>query len=136
MAFWEKLPKSKQPKCKSFLKAQKGVHGPTTVLKLEFFSFIAGLLEPYLLAYQTDSPMILFMYEDLQNLVTYLLKLFVKSSIIESCTSGLDLKKIDLFNKQNLVKNKDIVLGFAADTKLSEMKRQDIINDAQAAEFR
>ena len=136
MAFWEKLPKSKQPKCKSFLKVQKAVHDPTTVLKLEFFSFIAGLLEPYLLAYQTDSPMIPFMYEDLQKLVTNLLKLFVKSSIIESCASGLDLKKIDLFNKQNLVKNKDIVLGFAADTKLSEMKRQDIINDAQAAEFR
>ena len=34
------------------------------------------------------------------------------------------------------MKNKDIVLGFAADTKLSEMKRQDIINDVQAAEFR
>ena len=91
MAFWEKLPKSKQPKCKNFLKVQKAVHDPTTVLKLEFFSFIAGLLEPYLLAYQTDSPMIPFMYEDLQKLVTNLLKLFVKSSIIESCPSGIDL---------------------------------------------
>ena len=59
----------------------------------------------------------------------------MQSNVFERCASGLDLKKINLFNKQNLVKNKDIVLWFAADTKLSEMKRQDI-NDAQAAEFR
>ena len=35
------------------------------VAKLEFFSYIAGIVEPYVAAYQTDKPMIPFMYADL-----------------------------------------------------------------------
>ena len=45
--FWEKLPKSKQPKCKSFLFLQNAVHDPLTIAKFEFFSYVAGLLQPF-----------------------------------------------------------------------------------------
>ena len=56
--FWEKLPPSKRPKSKSFFNVQEAVNDSLKLLKLNFFSFIASLMEPYLRAYQTDKPMI------------------------------------------------------------------------------
>ena len=37
---------------------QEAVNDSLKLLKLNFFSFIANLMEPYLHAYQTDKPMI------------------------------------------------------------------------------
>ena len=56
--FWEKLPSSKQPKSKSFLNVQKTIKDKLILLKFKVFGFVATILEPYLLAYQTDKPMI------------------------------------------------------------------------------
>ena len=66
--FWENLPPSKRPKSKSFLNVQEAVKDSLNLLKLDFFSFIASLVEPYLRAYQTDRPMIPFMCNDLKKL--------------------------------------------------------------------
>ena len=101
------------------------------VAKLEVFSYIAGIVEPYLAAYQTDKPMVLFMYADLMELVKHLLKLFIKSSVIGNCKSGADIKKID-GNKINNYK-KDICVGFSAENRLFELKRKDKVNDKHSS---
>ena len=44
--FWKKLPKSKEPKCDSYNIVKDAVDDPLTVAKLEFFIYVAGLLEP------------------------------------------------------------------------------------------
>ena len=75
--FWERLPPSKRPKSKSFLNVQEAVKDSLNLLKLDFFSFIGSLVEPYLRAYQTDRPMIPFMCNDLEKLSENLLKLFI-----------------------------------------------------------
>ena len=75
--FWESLPPSKRPKSKSFLSVQEAVKDSLNLLKLDFFSFIASLVEPYLRAYQMDRPMIPFMCNDLEKLSENLLKLFI-----------------------------------------------------------
>ena len=36
-----------------------------TTAKLQFFLFVAGILQPFLKLYQTDQPMIPFMYNDI-----------------------------------------------------------------------
>ena len=77
VGFWEKLPTSKQPKSKSFLNLQEAVKESVT-LKLDSFSFIASLMEPYLHAYQTNKQVILFMCNDLEKISKNLLKLFIK----------------------------------------------------------
>ena len=64
--------------------------------KFQFFTYVASVLEPFLRLYQTDAPMIPFMYFDIKNLVTNILKLFVKLEVIEGCKTALDLLEIDL----------------------------------------
>ena len=65
---WEKLPSSKQPKSKSFLNVEKAVKNKPIHVKFEDFSFVASILEPYLLAKQTNKPMIPFMYSNFKRL--------------------------------------------------------------------
>ena len=55
--------------------------------------------------YQTDQPMIPYMYSDLKKLL------------------------------RKLVKLKDINIGFAASSRLKELKRKDLISNGQIASF-
>ena len=71
--FWEKLPKSKQPACKSFLHLQSTVIDQFSVANFQLFSFVVSLFGPFLTVYQTDWPVFPFMYEDLTDIVRKLL---------------------------------------------------------------
>ena len=73
------LPPSKQPRCKSYGVVKGSIKNPFTVAKLKFFSFIAGLLKPYLTIYQSQKALIPFLYDDLQSLYKELLELTIKS---------------------------------------------------------
>jgi len=52
---WLKKTPLKQPKCKSFAALKAYVDDPLIVAKLNYFSFIAGLLTPYLTRYQSQN---------------------------------------------------------------------------------
>ena len=65
---WEKLQKSKRPSSKSYLTVKESVEDPLVTAKLQFFSFVSSIVEPYLRKYQTDKPMIPFIYFDLKDL--------------------------------------------------------------------
>ena len=47
VAFWLKLPKSKQPKCKSFESVKEAVEDELTTAKLSFFSYLASIFQPF-----------------------------------------------------------------------------------------
>ena len=78
---WESLPKSSRPNSKSYDAVVKGVKDELTFAKLSFFSFIAGLLKPYLTKYQTDQPMIPFLAKDLEAMYKSLMRLILKTII-------------------------------------------------------
>ena len=85
-----------------------------TPAKLSFFSFLASHLEPYLVKYQTDWPMMPFMYDELTLMCRKLLDLVVKGNVISQADTGLQLNKIDLSKSQNLQKDNEIQIRFAA----------------------
>ena len=136
MAYWEKLPKSKQPSSKSFFNVYKAVKDPLTVSKLQYFSYIASHFEPYLTLYQTDQPMLPYMFDDILELIKNILSLFLKPSVIENCKISADLLKLDLMKNENLLPTKSITVGFAADVSLKKLLRQDKITPIEASQFR
>ena len=92
--YWGKFVPSKQPKCKSCDILKVTVKDHFMVVKLEVFSYIAGIVEPYLAAYQTDKSMVPFMYADLMELVKHLLKPFNNPVLLETANLELILRKL------------------------------------------
>ena len=136
ISFWEKLQKSKRPLSKSYLTVKESVEDPLVTAKLHFFSFVSSIVEPYLRKYQTDKPMIPFIYFDLKDLVIKLLDIIVKPAVINNCKSGKQLKEIDLSNEENLVNVGKINMGFAVEDIIKRLEQQDKVSLSQLKAFK
>ena len=129
--FWQKLAPSKQPKCKSYTTLKEAASDKVVIPKLQFFTYVASVLEPFLQLYQTDAPMTPFMYFDIKNLVTnqsFFYKLiFVKLEVIKGCNTASDLLEIDLSMEKNLFKVNQISVGFATEIFLPDLMKKDLV---------
>ena len=112
VAHWEKLPKYKWPSSKSYWNVKAAVEDPMTPAKLMFFSFLAGILQSVLVKYQSDKPMVPYIYQDLLKLLRKLMQLIVKPNIVAYCSSAINRKCIDLDDKNVIIKPKDTNIGF------------------------
>ena len=72
--YWTSLPKSKQPKCKSFVIVSKAVDDVLSRLEFCFFSYKASLFHPFLRKYQSELPLIPFLHDDLTKVLKEFLK--------------------------------------------------------------
>ena len=62
VTYWKSLSRSRRPQIKSYERLVECYSDPLVPAKLHFFSFVAGIFEPYLTRFQTDAPMIPFMF--------------------------------------------------------------------------
>ena len=92
-----------------------------------FFSFVAGILQPILVKYQSDKPMVPYIYLDLLKLLRKLTQLILKLDIVANCSSVIDLKCIDLDDENVIMKPKDMNIGFGMQNIITELKRKDVI---------
>ena len=74
--------------------------------KLQFFCFIAGIMQPFLTKYQSDKPIL--------KLIKRLIQFIVKPDLLKKRENYLDFRRIDLDNKESITKSKDVNIGFAA----------------------
>ena len=115
------MPKYKRASSKSYANVKAAVEDPPA--KLPFFSFVAGILQPILMKYQSDKPMVSYMYQDLLKRLRKLIQLIVKPDIVANCSSAMDLKCIDLDDKNVIMKPKDMSIGFGLRNIITELKR-------------
>ena len=126
-SFWQKFPKSQTPNSKRFLNLERAVNDLFTPAKLSFFSFIAGILQPFLITYQTDDPMVPYLYNDLFNIIKKVMSLIVKPDIMIKCISGADLKNVNLSNEDNFMKPKDTTPGFSTTPAIVDLRKKDLV---------
>ena len=107
--------------CKSFPSVQYAVNDKFFVAKLQFLNFVASLVKPFLTVYQFDWPVLPFMYGNLINMVRKLRQLFMKLDVLNKCTSGTALKKLDLTN-QILLNQMKLSIGFAIERSCNRCK--------------
>ena len=135
MNFLKSLPKRKQPSSKSFENVKIAVEDVLTPAKLSFFSHFTSLFEPFLLKYQTQNPMLPYLYTDLVDLFRSVLKLITKDEAVENCQSGNQLTKIDFESGNVLKKNRDVTIGFSTESVLSDLKKKDLVKDSNIQNF-
>ena len=131
--FWVKKPKSKQPKCKSYINVQKACNDLFTVARLNFFSYVAGFFKPFLKSYQSNSPMIPYLYNDLSELTKKNLQWFIRADVINANLK--DFIRIEMKN-ENFLKISSIHLGFACESSLAKIKNKDEATDSEIKKFK
>lgn len=133
--YYDSLPKYKQPSFKTYIHVKNAVSDPFTKSKLYYFSYIAGLLQPFLKIYQTDKPMLPFLFDDLKSLVKTLLTNIVDSNILEKSKTTKELLDIKL-DQNNLLKTNDVHIGFAASSEVRKLLVKDVVTTKQVAVFK
>ena len=118
--YWGALPKSKRPKCTSYSTVVEGTKDDVTLAKSEFVGYIASLLQNILVEYQTDAPMIQFLFEDLFSIAKSLMDLIVKPDVLSSIVNGSQLQSFDFIEKESFLPLKSITVGFNAERNIME----------------
>lgn len=112
---------NRKPNVASFSVLEDAFSDQFLSAKLEFFKLIAQKLEPFLQKYQTDVPMIPFVYADLIALLRRLMKLVVKKQLYDGATSANKILSISLAPQStDLLSSKDISLGIATEAVLQK----------------
>ena len=114
------------------MKVQKADNDKLIVPKLQFFSFIADHFKLFLTVYQTNAPMIKFLYSDIKKPFHESLSLTVKVDVIEK----KNICDIDLVNKENILPLKTVNIGFAVEGTISKLIPSDMLNLSQVKTFR
>ena len=85
--------------------------------RLQFFAFVLGIFEPYLVMFQTDAPMLPFMFSKLEKIFSRLIRLILKQ---EKLTIPImeRIKKKWLMDKNNHLEH-DALVDIGAATKVS-----------------
>ena len=120
--YWEGLSKSKKPRNnKSF--DYLVIHHQDLLMtaKLHFFAFIAGILKPFLVLFQTDNPMLSFMYDKLSEVLKRLIVLMYKKEKINEAKA----MKEDWLNNKNSQMD-EFLIDIRAATK-------DVLSNAKVA---
>ena len=68
------------------------------------------------------------MFKDLEEIALQLMQLFSKPEVLEANKSGNKLIKIDLYEKGNQIKAKEINVGFAVEAAIDALRRKDIVS--------
>ena len=98
--------------------------------KLEFSLFICKSIEPFLLKFQAQRPLVPFLYQEMLGVLRLSLDAFVRSSVIESSVTDGNLTKIDLDKEENLKSLQNIDIGFGVNSRLKKL------NPLQQLKFR
>jgi hypothetical protein len=111
---------------------KKACSDPLIRAKTQFFISTASMVEPFLRKYQTNQPMVSFLYNDLGNCLRSLLTRFVKKDVLAGADSLLKLTKIKVASNETWCSYKDVDIGVAAKTELAQCK----VSDREKLEFR
>ena len=123
--YWEGLSKSKRPRNNTSYDTLVTYHKDLLIpAKLHFFVFIAGILKPYLVVFQTDSPLLPFMYDELFKILIRLLGLIVKKEKLDENNLREIMKEKWLKDTENHLE--EFLIDLRAATK-------DVLNKAKVA---
>ena len=136
LEFRESLPKSKRPKSKSYEKVKCALVDRLLIVKLNFFSYAAGMIEPFLKKFHTDKPTIPVLFFELKTTVASLLEVIIRSSVIESCKSTKKLISISLSDQDNLLPLNKMNICFAVSGAIKKLVQSDKVSCDGLKKFR
>ena len=103
-------------------------------IHVPIFSFVPKILQPYLVAHQTDKPMIHFFYQELSALIRKIIEIIVKPKVLSDCNAATK-KRIDLYESSSLLNDKDVNIGFDTTKMLLDLQKKYLITVKECSQF-
>lgn len=119
--------KTKPPQTKNYEIIKKCLADEFLGAKLSFMLTVALQLEPFLTTFQSNKPLLPFMYGDLFSLMKNIFNRFVKKEKMDTVKNGQHLLDLDVENSANLLTAKDIDIGFGASAACKGKKEVDVL---------
>ena len=94
------------------------------------------MFNPFLTLYQTDQPMLPYLYDDLYCLLKNIYSVIIKPDTMEKYTTAYQLKQIDLDKDDDFLATKELNIGSVASTHIDKMKKKDEVSKKEISEFR
>ena len=85
--------------------------------------------------YQTDEHMVMFLAEDLYDMVTKLMNKFVKKSVLDAGDSMYKIANLDVLDKNNHKAIGEIDIGFTTKATLGNLAKGKVVSDRGILEF-
>lgn len=123
-----------KPKNRSFEVVQECCSDKLITAKLTFCLSVSKQIEPFLVRYQTDKPMVPFLSGDLFKLIKSLMDRFIKPTVMKDVTSATKVAKIDLSKDDIYLEYSKVDIGFVTETTLKELGKK--VTDRQLLDFR
>ncbi|XP_055620811.1 uncharacterized protein LOC129765028 [Toxorhynchites rutilus septentrionalis] len=98
-----------EPKSDSYVDVVECLKDPLLLAKLTFFKSVAAEVEPFLREFQTDNPMVPFLYNNLSQMARSILGRFMQIDQLKNITQ-VTIEEIN--EAKNHLPMKEIVLGF------------------------
>ena len=112
----------KKPERNSFSCIKEWVNDPLGMAKMMFIIYAAKPLTKFLVCYQTDVPMLPFLYEDMHALLRSSMQQFIKTDVLEKASTVEKLLEINILSKNNLKPISSLELGFQTAAELKTVK--------------
>ena len=94
------------------------------VAKIAFFQSVANMLEPFLKQFQSTSPMVSFLYQELEKLLRKLMQRFIKQSALQEANTTKKLMRLDL--GESKCNYKEVDIGVTATSALTKSKVREL----------
>ena len=93
---------------------------PLILAKLDFFSYIAGTMEPFLREHQYTKPMMTFMCDGLHQLLRDRVSKYIKPETLEKCKIPCLFSDVNFSDAKNLLRKKQVDIGLGANKVLTD----------------
>lgn len=138
MKFYRDMPRDKQPSSKTFTRLMNSTRDVLMVPKLNFFSYIAGICQPYFSSKNKldNVSSVSNFYKSLADLMRCLMKLIVKDRVLHDRKTVKDLVGVNLQDPNNFLKTATFNLGPNTEITLAKLRRQNIVTDRMVSDFK
>ena len=98
--------------------------------------YIGKVLKPFLVKYQADAPIMMFLGEGLQDTCQKLMQKFVKMSILDSEATTYKVAYLDVLDTKNHRSASDIDVGFSTKAIITNLVQKKAVSEREVHEFK
>jgi len=131
-----KEKKFTEPTSKSYAVVKEASSDPKVIPLIHFYISVIRELQPFLVHYQCDKPMLPFLGDDLFNIIRSLMMRFIKADVGVTLSTPQKVLKLDVTKKENQSPTDKVKIGAACEEALKENLRSKKMSERAVMDFR